>query len=277
MSDAGGKVGTSPTALTQNPAAVHIGHAGAVLRDPFDMAVVIPTILRPSLVQAVLSIFAQDFKGRIHILIGVDQSDAARSLLNQAVEGQPAHCVVTVLDPGYSTSQRHGGMHPAYDGGALRTVLSYLANSRYVAYLDDDNWWDPSHLSTLRAAIDGQNWAFALRRYVDPETGSPHCIDRWESVGPGRGVYNTHCGGFVDPNCLMIDKIACEPVLRLWAHPLADLPTPEPDRSVFHQLSKDYRWGETGQATVRYRIRPEDVAHGHRRDWIYEETGTQIA
>ncbi len=30
-------------------------------------------------------------------------------------------------------------------------MLSYLANSRYVAYLDDDNWWADDHLSAMHA------------------------------------------------------------------------------------------------------------------------------
>jgi hypothetical protein len=36
---------------------------------PFDVAVVIPTVLRPTLLRAVRSIFRQDLKGRIQILI----------------------------------------------------------------------------------------------------------------------------------------------------------------------------------------------------------------
>jgi len=38
----------------------------------FDAAVVMPTLLRPSLERAVRSVFAQDLGGRIQLLIGVD-------------------------------------------------------------------------------------------------------------------------------------------------------------------------------------------------------------
>ena len=37
-----------------------------------------------------------------------------------------------MLDLGYSTPQRSGGTYPSYYGGALETILSYAANSRYV-------------------------------------------------------------------------------------------------------------------------------------------------
>ena len=95
------------------------------LQRPVDVAVIMPTIIRSTMKEALQSVFRQ------------------------------AHCCVNVIYPGYSTSVRHGGLHPAYDGGVLRCVLTYLANSRYVAYLDDDNWWADNHLSSMLAAKPG--------------------------------------------------------------------------------------------------------------------------
>jgi hypothetical protein len=43
------------------------------LQGRMDAAVIIPTLLRPSLVRAVQSVFAQQFGGRVQILIGIDQ------------------------------------------------------------------------------------------------------------------------------------------------------------------------------------------------------------
>jgi hypothetical protein len=36
----------------------------------------------------------------------------------------PSHVAVTMLDLGYSTSQRNGGLYPSRYGGALKTILS---------------------------------------------------------------------------------------------------------------------------------------------------------
>jgi len=47
-------------------------YADIDLQQPMDAAVVIPTVLRPHLTQALHSIFAQQFSGRIHIMIGID-------------------------------------------------------------------------------------------------------------------------------------------------------------------------------------------------------------
>lgn len=243
------------------------------LQPPRDIAVVMPTLLRPSLRRAVGSVYEQDFDGTIHLLIGIDRAVGDAGIIEKLRQNCPERITVTVLDPGYSTSIRNGGLHPSGDGGALRTVLSYLANARLVAYLDDDNWWAPDHLSSLSRAIQGKGWAFSLRWYVDPDTLGPICIDEWESVGPDKGVYAKKAGGFVDPSCLMIDKMECEPVLRWWANPMFEEEGLGADRNVFHALKADHAGAGTGRATSYYVIRPGDRVHRHRQAWIREKTG----
>jgi len=220
-----------------------------------------PTILRATLERAVASVFRQAFKGSIQILVGVDGAAGDRRLLDRIGAARPSNCVVTVVDLGYSTSARHGGLHPAGDGGAARTILSYAANSRYVAYLDDDNWWHPDHLASLRAAVQGFDWAFSLRWFVDKATSRPLCIDEWESVGPAAGTLRERWGGFVDPNCLMIDKLACEPALRLWSRPVSEDMKDRAwgisaDRNVCSHLVGHHSVGWTRRATTFYVLDP---------------------
>jgi hypothetical protein len=81
----------------------------ATLQSPADVAVVTATILRPSLVRAVQSVFAQRFPGRIQMLIGLDALFGSPELLDQACANRPPNVVVQALYPGYSTSVRHGG------------------------------------------------------------------------------------------------------------------------------------------------------------------------
>jgi hypothetical protein len=236
---------------------------------PFDVAVVIPTILRPSLLRAVASIYRQAGVASIQVLLGIDRPGGDRTLLDHLARHRPGHCALTVLDLGYSTSARNGGLHPAGTGGALRTILSYAAHSRYVAYLDDDNWWHENHLASLLHAVAGHDWAWSLRWYADDQQATPLCIDRWESVGPGAGVYRKRFGGFVDPGCLLIDKIACESVLRLWCLPLpGDRTAMSTDRPVFAYLHKRKRHAGTGLATAYYTIQPSDCMHRQRLRWI---------
>ncbi|AMV25172.1 hypothetical protein VT84_12305 [Gemmata sp. SH-PL17] len=236
---------------------------------PFDVAVVIPTLLRATLDRAVRSVYAQTFPGTIQVLVGVDVRRGDPGVLDALAACAPGHCALTVFDPGYSTSARHGGVHPSGDGGALRTILSYAAHSRLVTYLDDDNWWGPEHLGTLARAAEGRGWAYSLRWFVDRATGRPLCVDRWESVGPDAGCYRDRFGGWVDPNCLLIDKSVCEPVLRLWSVPLpGDKLRLTGDRHVFADLRTRGPGGATGRATVFYTLSPEDVMYPQRLEWV---------
>lgn len=242
---------------------------GADLQTPMDAAVVIPTVLRASLHQALLSVFAQaagGFAGRVHVLVGVDVARGGLDMVEAACRHRPAGWVVQVLWPGYSTSVRHGGLGRARDGGVLRGVLTLLANSRWVAYLDDDNWWDPRHLATLKPTLlqTGSGWAFSMRWFVHPATSRPACVDVWESVGPGRGVFAERFGGFVDTNCLLVDKLACPEVALLWTEPLREDPKGmSADRRVFEGLCR-HRGVSTGLPTVFYRIDPGDELHERR-------------
>jgi hypothetical protein len=244
---------------------------GFSMQEPFDAAIVIATIMRPSLAQALRSIFQQSFRGRTQIVLSVDKVVGDRGLLDAVLQERPPHQAVTLLDFGYSTARRNGGLYPGRSGGALRTIMSYVANSRHVAYIDDDNWLAPRHIETLLAAIQGKEWAYSLRWYAEEHTGRTLCVDEWESVGPDRGVYAAGFGGFVDPSCIMIDKLACEPALRLWSVPflLRDGTYAPADRSFFDEIRhRPHRC--TGEATSFYTIQTSDPNHAERMALVRE-------
>ena len=242
------------------------------LQRPFDVAVAILTIFRPTLLQAIRSIYAQQGAGRIQVVLGVDKGRDESGMLDTLRAECPAHCALTVIDPGYSTAQRNGGLYPTACGGALRTACSYLANSRYVAFLDDDNWWAPEHLASLRRAIEGKAYAFSRRVLYDARRDAVICRDEWESVGPGKGVYDKGFGGWVDTSCLMVDKIACHEVLPAWAIAKFDQGVGD-DRMVFERL-KALPYGDTGLYTAFYRIVLDGI-HPYLL-WNYKRAGVDL-
>ena len=233
-------------------------------QDPADLAVVIPTILRPSLLRAARSVFRQDFDGRIHLLIGIDMPAGDAGVLDQLQQECPPHVMLTVLDLGYSTSVRHGGLAPNAFGGALRTILSQAANSRWVAYLDDNDWYAPMHLRLLRGAIEGRDWAFSHRWLIDPHTGWPICQDDWDSVGPDAGINQATFGGFCQPSTLLLDRAPCGPVLPLWSGALTPSGEGE-DRLVFAAL-RDRAHGSVKLATCFCLLNTDSVDHPHHRE-----------
>ena len=252
---------------------------GFDLQRPSNVTVIMPTAMRKTITDSLRSVFRQDFAGRIQLLIGIDHPGEGIGLIEQACADRPSHCCVQVMYPGYSSSVRHGGLHPARDGGVLRCVLTYLANSRHVAYLDDDNWWAENHLSSMRKAIEGHDWAFSLRWFVHPDTRRRICLDRWESVGPGKGVFSQNFGGWVDPNCLIYDKFACEQVVPLWNTPMPwDTRAMSGDRQVFGLLRHNPRFRPTNQPSVYYQLNADDPNHANRVQAIgsdYAKAGRQ--
>jgi hypothetical protein len=244
-------------------------------QEPYGVAIILPTLLRPALTRAVQSVYAQDFGERIQILIGIDKIEGDRTQLDRLAAECPAHISLDLFDPGYSTSIRHGGLYPNKVTGSLRTLLTYAANSRYIAYLDDDNWWAPDHLTSLRAAIVGHDWSWSQRWFVDPEDSMPICIDEWESVGPDAGVFKERFGGFVDPSSLLIDKLACHEVLPAWSlTPFSD--GRGSDRLVFDRLRRGHKGQTTGRATSFYTINPADIAHLSRLQY-FRQKGAELA
>ena len=235
-----------------------------------DVAVVILTVLRPTLIKAVESVFAQDFAGRIQLLIGIDVALGERAMLDELRARCPAHVEMTVLDLGYSTSVRHGGPHPNHFGGSLQTILTYAAKAPHVAYLDDDDWYAPDHLQALHAAIQGKSWAFSLSWYVNPWNLEDMCVDLLESTGPDCGAYAQAQGGFVRPSCLMVDKQRTQALLHLWS--LSFVPGESGDRLIFAALRTHFPdWGATGKPTVHYLIKPTDAVHPIRLQYLQQQ------
>jgi len=227
---------------------------------PFSAAVVIPTIVRPSLKRAVQSVFNQDTDGKIQVLIGVDKCLGDPAILDELLAEAPDNVCVTIVDPGYSTSKRHNGIHTASDGGSTRTVLSFLANSRYVAYLDDDNYWAVDHISSLLEAIDGVEWSCSLRWLQDEDTEELLTVDKWHSVGVGPTTLIQEPDGFADPNTVMVDKLACASLLHHWSSEYFPGPgNSGADRHFSNSLLRYRRHRPTGKATCFYMLRSDNI------------------
>jgi hypothetical protein len=246
-----------------------------------DIAVVMPTTLAPSLLRAARSVLRQDFAGRIQLLIGIDVREGDPAMLDAIRAECPPHVLLTVLDLGYSTSTRHGGLHPNAYGGALRSILSYAANARHVAYLDDNDWYAPTHLASLARAIAGHAWAFSHRYLADPHGGGVICRDEWDSVGPGAGINQAAFGGFCHPSTLMVDKLACHYAMPLWSNALFPDGSGE-DRLIFEALHKNFPGRGTGEATCFCTLNERAIRDAHhvrefrRRGLLWPEDRTRL-
>ena len=230
----------------------------------YDVAVVMPTIIRPQLDKAVKSVFNQDFDGRIQLLIGLDYPCGNKEDLWVLQIQAPTNVQVDVLHLGYSTRKDKGGLYYNWGGGALRTILTFAANSRYVAYLDDDCWYDPNHISSLMTLIKegDHDWVFSKRRAIDTDTGEPiddRTINWW---------------GGTDTNCYLIDKVRCHKSIHGWARVEKPKRAHEgigedeefsyQDEADFYQTlkkNKSHNYKGTGLTTVNYGLSPDSPSY----------------
>lgn len=229
----------------------------AAPQTPSDVGVVMPSLLRPELPRALNSIYEQDFKGRIQIAIGVDVAQGRLDDFESVFAARPDNVSILILTLPYSTSARHGGVHHALDGGSLRSILGYAVNAQHVAFLDDDNTYLPNHISLLRKAIEGRVWSSGQRILVDEDTDEHLAVDIWDSVGPGRGRFKEK-GGFIDTNCLMVDKLRIGSALGNWSHAGTGQPGLTADRTFFRSLAGG-TYAMVMRPTVLYRIRKTNI------------------
>lgn len=100
-------------------------------------------------------------------------------------------------------------------GHRVYASFTYLVNTDYVMYLDEDNWIDPNHVESLVNLFEihaGLQWAFSFRKIVD-ENGKFICKDDCENLGYLGG---TICQRHVDTSCFFIQTEIAKKVSHGW-------------------------------------------------------------
>ena len=120
-------------------------------------SVIIPTKDRPRLLRRALA-FALAQRGVAFEIIVADDGDGAGA--RAALDGR--HPSVTAFVTGFSGQ------------AAARNLAGRRATGRFIACLDDDDWWiDPDHLARLAAALEhGAGLAHASGRIVREDAGN---------------------------------------------------------------------------------------------------------
>jgi hypothetical protein len=105
-------------------------------------------------------------------------------------------------------------------GHRIYGAMSFLSNSEFICYLDQDNWFEPDHVASLIAAIqaNGSQWAFSLRNIVDEE-GNLVIPDLCESLGNLHHVFNSPTDYLVDTSCYMLRREVAVHFAPAWYGP----------------------------------------------------------
>jgi glycosyltransferase involved in cell wall biosynthesis len=207
--------------------------------------VVIPTVGSPKLLDAVASVISQTHMklGMLDLWIVVDgpeYQEKTFSLINDIVQKEPnVHVMVLPSNTGA------GGFY----GHRIYASVSYLFNHDYILYLDQDNWYDPDHVSGMVNACESNMWVWchSLRKIFD-ENKSYICDDDCESLGRWP-IYLSNDHHLVDTSTYCIRRDVIVNVAPAWYNGWGG------DRIFYSAIARHYpNFGCTGKPTLNYRL-----------------------
>ncbi|MEU4037237.1 glycosyltransferase family 2 protein [Streptomyces collinus] len=179
---------------------------------------------------------------------------AVRSALAQTVHDQ----IVVVVDDGAGLPElpddprlfavslaRNTGV-----AGVVRNVGIRLTHSRYVAFLDDDNLWEPDHLERALAVLEspqGPDGVYtALRRVLPDGTERDVLSVPFDRRRAARE-------SFLDTNAFVARRTRALRFSRLRRTPEV---MPREDWELVHRYSRGHSVRHVPHATVRYLVNP---------------------
>ena len=215
------------------------------------VTIITPTTGTKYLEKCVDSVAKQTYNNIQHLVV-VDGKEHRKK-----AEQQIHHDVDLMVLP-YNTG------YDQYNGHRIYGACTFLAEGKYLIFLDEDNWLEPNHVEELVNCVEGHGagWAYTLRKIVNSD-GEYICNDDCESLGKWKSILNDN---FVDVNCYILHKS-----LGLWfagnwyrraRHPDDQ---PEVDRLLSSKLfGLGTEPNHTGTYTVNYRV-------GNRADSVQAE------
>ncbi|BAZ15801.1 glycosyl transferase [Calothrix sp. NIES-4071] len=162
------------------------------------VSVITPVTGNPLMKQAIQSVQDQDYPNIEHIIVidGKEREAAAQALLQEIEFKKPQTHVICLP---YATGK--GG----FNGHRIYGMSLFLANGDYLAFLDEDNWFDSNHITSLVQVVEEKHldWAYALRKIVNLD-GTLATHDNCESLGKWQDFADS-CH-VIDTNCYFLKK-----------------------------------------------------------------------
>ena len=205
------------------------------------VVVITPTIGSKKLQDAALSVQNQTYSNLKHLIV-VDGTE----YFNNAVENIPfgKDSNIQILPLPYNTGANGFYGHRIYSG------IPHLLNADYIFFLDEDNWYEPDHVSSLVEVLDrGNDFAYSLRKIFNPDK-SYVADDNCEALGKWP-IYFTHNDPqyLVDTSSFAFKREFLEKTCHLWHSGWGG------DRRYFYSvLPMNPKWDTNYKHTLCYRL-----------------------
>ncbi|UXZ05280.1 glycosyltransferase family 2 protein [Moraxella nasicaprae] len=144
------------------------------------VAVITSTIGRHDLERAILSVKNQHYQAKHYVFVDGEQFwVAAKSILDKYPEVVATYLPMNTGASGWSNS-------------SINAIAPFLVKEDIVCYLDDDNWYEPSHVEQGVQALlaSGADYAYAMRNLYDVNLNFL-CPDTYESLGEYSSGWQT--------------------------------------------------------------------------------------
>lgn len=214
---------------------------------PPRVGVITPTVGGRYLKRCVESVQSQTLPNVEHYVVvdGPEHVDAVMAVVREFQGRKP----ITVVSLPYNVGAGGWNGHKVY--GSMPWLVHPTTN--YLAFLDDDNEYEPDHLKQLvRHAVGARvPWAYSLRMIIDA-SGAHVCPDNCESLG---GLYHTVNGPhdrLIDTSCYLIEPSLAIQASPQWHHRFRS--GKEADREVAKWLLSTAPHVCVRSHSVRYRV-----------------------
>jgi len=216
------------------------------------VSVIISTFKRPEmLVEAVDSVLDQTFSDFEIIVVDDGSETAIEALKPLAAKAEERSVGLYVM----GLEENSGYQSVPKNMGLLR------ASGSYIAYLDDDNLWDPEHLDVLVTDIEkmGTDAVYSRWRYVGdgPMSGTDFPYTGMTNI-TAAGLLAGPMNNFIDTSAMLISKAAFVAKLghKMWNEEIRrfgdwDL--------VRRSLNAGLRWRGIDRTTFTYRWHGENL------------------
>jgi glycosyltransferase involved in cell wall biosynthesis len=209
------------------------------------VTIVTPTTGTKYLKKAIESVQNQTYKHIQHLIV-IDGKRNLDSVSNILLDTNISKRNVDVIPLPYPTGTDR------YNGHRIYGASIYLCKGDFICFLDEDNWFDENHVETLLETVQGNQWAFSLRKIVDAD-GNYVCNDDCESLGNYSSVLNEN-DYFVDVGCFFLPKEVALQTSPIWFRKAREPGVPEVDRFLTHVLRTNNMVGKcSNKYSLNYR------------------------
>jgi hypothetical protein len=232
------------------------------------VVVITASVGRPALRRCAKSVQMQHYANVRHLVVvdGPDHSAGATRALADVSGVKQLDLLVLPQNTG----------HSHHFGYRIYGALPLLADDDVVCYLDEDNWFEPEHVTSGIGAMvtTGASWAYALRN-ICSDDGEQICADDCDSLGywpkfatmlpdgeleTDEAARHRRYPNLVDSSCYFLPRrIACM-MAPLWQALHADSVVPS-------FLVKRYAGVCSGNSTVNYAL---GGGSGTTAEWFTE-------